>query len=540
MTQTAPAPAQPPASTPLQLAALVALRIGVPAWIGYGAMVKALEFNPLLLPPPIMAAMRWFVESSSVDATQFFEWSLRTIIGAEIFIALAVLTTRWARSIAVLTLGLFCVILLTAMVQAGLKDGLKEALAGSCGCFGKAGLPASVMFLVDSVLLACALLAPAGRLKARLPIAVPAAIGILAVFLVPKPEVVSSDPTPPAPETADGAKSPDSASPAAATPGTAAPGAISGPWPPAPSQYEKNYFTKWPEWIGKPFRSQKLALAIERPLPEDIERGDWIVVFSRQDCDVCQRIYRDHFAAPRKERVLKVAIYDTTGSPLAMPCEGCVATSLFRVRAGQQGKSPNYLIQTPVLLRLKDGMVTAACGDVDNPELLASVVSPASAVSSPATTVAAPAPPKPAWPGVPAKLDPFYIAEYKDSVGKPFAANPFSRLIAGEIPPDFLTGRWIVIFYREDCEHCHDILMSYFTGKLPVRTLAVAIPDTDPAGHLDNPCEECVKRSLVKGPNFVIGTPVIVAIQDGVVECVVEDANDIQAVEACLKFPAPR
>jgi hypothetical protein len=352
---------------------------------------------------------------------------------------------------------------------------------------------------------------------------VPAVIGLAAVFAVPKPEV-PSDPTASATET--------TAQPAAPVAPTDP--AISGPWPAAPAQYEKNYFAKWAEWVGKPFRSQKLALAIERPLPEDLERGDWIVIFSRQDCDVCQRIYREHFAAPRAERVLKVGIIDTTGTPLAMPCEGCVTTSLFRVRAGQQGKSPNYLIQTPVLLRLRDGIVTAACSDVDDAAQLASVVSAAKSEPAPAPK------PKPAWPGVPKKLEPFYVAEYKDSVGQPFSANIFSQLIAGEIPADFLSGRWIVIFYREDCEHCHDLLMTYFTGKLPVRTLAVAIPDTDPAGHLDNPCEECVKRSLVKGPNFVIGTPVIVAIQDGVVECVVEDANDLAAVEACLKFPAQK
>jgi hypothetical protein len=43
---------------------------------------------------------------------------------------------------------------------------------------------------------------------------------------------------------------------------------------------------------------------------------------------------------------------------------------------------------------------------------------------------------------------------------------------------------------------------------------------------------------LVKGPNYVIGTPVVLAIQDGVVECVVDNAEDIALLEGCLKFPA--
>jgi hypothetical protein len=109
-------------------------------------------------------------------------------------------------------------------------------------------------------------------------------------------------------------------------------------------------------------------------------------------------------------------------------------------------------------------------------------------------------------------------------------------MIAGGVPADFLTGRWIIVFYREDCDHCQELLTTYFSGKLPVRTLAVAIPDADPNNLLDNPCDECVKVSLVKGPNYVIGTPVIVAINNGVIECVVVDAEDMAALEACLKF----
>ena len=143
--------------SPVQRIALLLLHVATAGWIGYGAFVKAAEFNPLLLPPPILAAITAIIDRTSVDATAFLEWSLRAIIGVEIFIALAILTSRWARQIAIATLSLFCIILLIAMVQAGLKanagEGFKEALAGSCGSFGKAGLPASVMFLIDAALL---------------------------------------------------------------------------------------------------------------------------------------------------------------------------------------------------------------------------------------------------------------------------------------------------------------------------------------------------------------------------------------------------
>jgi hypothetical protein len=44
---------------------------------------------------------------------------------------------------------------------------------------------------------------------------------------------------------------------------------------------------------------------------------------------------------------------------------------------------------------------------------------------------------------------------------------------------------------------------------------------------------------MIKGPNYVIGTPVVLAINDGVVECVIEDAEDMAALEACMKLTAP-
>jgi glutaredoxin len=510
-------------------ALLLPLQVACAGWIGFGAFMKAWEFNPLLLPPPIMALLKWVVDNTSVDAAAFFEWSLRTVIGAEVFIALAILLSNWGRRIAMATLGLFCVILLIAMVQAGLKDGLGAALAGSCGCFGKSGLPASVMLAIDGALLAGLAFVCREPFPRRAPIWIPLVIGLVVGVAVPQPEVGGGNDT--------GAQNGETLQDPQTQPAPVAPIAISGPWPAAPAKYEKNYFPKWAEWIGKPFRAQKLALAIERPVPDDLEKGDWLVIFSRPDCDHCQALYREHFAAPRKERVLKVSILDTRGAPLGMPCEGCVATSLFRVKAGESGTSPNYLVQVPVVVRLKDGIVTAVCSDVDKKDDLEKVLG-APAVEAPKPPVAQePAPRAAAWPAKPAKLAPFYIAEFADAVGKPLSANSLSPLIAGGVPADFQTGRWIVIFYREDCDHCHELLSTYFTGKLPVRTLAVAIPDADPNSILDNPCEECVKVSLVKGPNYVIQTPVLLAIQDGVVECLIENAEDMAALEGCLKFP---
>lgn len=529
-----------PAGTASQAKARIGtaiLRYGTAAWIGYGVIAKAIDFNPQLLPPPILKTLLWAAGEMSTDSTAFIEWSYRAILGAEIFIVLTLLfSARWARPIAIATLGFFCLILLESMRQTAVKDGLAKALTGSCGCFGEKGLPASVMLLVDALLLANALfLAPAIRVGGAATAMVALVVGAVAAVAIPAPEVAAPTPAP---------QSTEPATPATTTPGATGAGPITEPWPAAPAKYEPFYFPKWKEWIGKRFRDQKVALAIERPVPADLETGDWLVVFSRKDCETCQDLFRNYFSAPRKEKVLKLAIVDNREKPLPMPCVGCTEALMFRVRSGESGKSPDYLIQTPVVVRLKDGIVTAVCSDYSDKESVKAVLGEPVTQSAPdanagagaATTVATPPAPAaaPAWPALPEKLKPFYVAEFAGTEGKPLVDNEFARLISTGVPNDFLVGRWILIFYREDCDHCHELLEAYFTGELPARTFTVAIPDTDPANAMPNPCDKCAKGSMVKGPNYVIGTPVVVSIKDGVVDCVIENVDDVAALEACI------
>ncbi|MFM7259599.1 MAG: hypothetical protein ACKO3W_03250 [bacterium] len=510
-------------------------------WIGYGAIMKAWEFNPNLLPGPILSLLQWVMKLTSVDPELLMTWSLRSIIGAEIFIALAILfSTRYARVLAILTLSFFCAILTYAMFTTALKDGVVKALTGGCGCFGEDGLPASVMFLVDGLLLVNALfLAPRARTGSIVPVLVPLAIGAIATFAIPEPEVAAPSPSPNSTQTTP-APTP--------TPTTPPATGIGSPWPPPPAKYEKNYFPRWKEWIGKPFRDQKLALAIEGPIPSDFEKGEWLIVFSRQDCSDCQSMFRAYFAEPRTERVMKVNVPDARGTMLGMPCNGCEERKLFHVRAGEasKGKSPEYVFRTPVIVRMKDGVVTGVCTDRANAEEFDSVF-PKNAGGSASTTTPNPSPtatpptptdtkPAATWPGPPSTLKSFYVAEFGDAVGKPLASLPIALLMENKLPANFLQGRWIVVFFREDCDHCYELLSTHFTGKLKYPTLTVAIPDADPNGILGNPCDECAKVSLLKGPNYVIATPVVLAINDGVVECVVENVDDMAALEACLKF----
>jgi hypothetical protein len=516
---------------------LVLLHFGVSAWIGYGAVAKTLDLNPMLLPPPILKSLTAVAQSLEGDQVAFLTNALRFIIGAEVFLAVAILlSARYARFLAVATLSLFCAILLYAMGETAMKDGPAAALTGSCGCFGEKGLPASVMFAVDAALLASALfLVPKGRKGPFLPLIPAAVLGVAVAVLAPS-RTVTIDPNAVVIEDDE--------------------------WPDAPAAYQPIYLPRWKELVGSQLRDQPWALAINRPMPEGLEVGEWIVTFSRPDCDRCQEFYRTHFASPRPERILKVSVPSSGGKPLPMPCEGCEVREFYTPPAGSDARAPEYMMQTPWALRLKDGVIVALCRDVDDPAQIAALFGAAAPAAEGPTTPAnptdgtpaenpptppaaqptPPAPPTPPaqpeqarrWPGLPQSVEAMYLPDFPSMVGQRFDEIPFARLMTGRIPRDILSGRWIVIYYRENCEHCHILLGTYFTGKLPVRTLTVSIPDVEP--EYDNPCDECVKLSLAKGPNYIVGSPIILAIKDGVVECVVENADDIPALEACLGF----
>ncbi len=121
-----------------------------------------------------------------------------------------------------------------------------------------------------------------------------------------------------------------------------------------------------------------------------------------------------------------------------------------------------------------------------------------------------------------------YFPIYENWVGLCWTEVPLAAF-AGPLPPGFDTGTWYVVFYRKDCDHCHDLLERFFTGPLSIPTLAIATPERsgfpDPLDVLPMPCTECVIRSLPIGPDYVMQTPVVVRVQDGIVECAAEGVD---------------
>lgn len=138
------------------------------------------------------------------------------------------------------------------------------------------------------------------------------------------------------------------------------------------------------------------------------------------------------------------------------------------------------------------------------------------------------------WPGRPEKVEPYYLGEFEKWVGQRLDAQPMMRLLAAAPPATIQQGRWHVVFYRSDCDHCHELMSTYFEGELEVPVLAVEVPDTDPAAALPNPCEQCDLVRLLKGPSWVFTTPVLLTIEDGVVTCVATDSQKTAQVEACI------
>ena len=93
-------------------------------------------------------------------------------------------------------------------------------------------------------------------------------------------------------------------------------------------------------------------------------------------------------------------------------------------------------------------------------------------------------------------------------------------------PQDIHIGQQYIIFYGKTCDHCEALLYMHFEFDLSVPTTLVAIPESK-KGFLENdgfenPCFDCIETELPIGVDWIIGTPMVVAIQDGVVHCVIE------------------
>jgi hypothetical protein len=122
----------------------------------------------------------------------------------------------------------------------------------------------------------------------------------------------------------------------------------------------------------------------------------------------------------------------------------------------------------------------------------------------------------------------YYLPDYTTWIGRPFSDLEIASWITG-LPEDLDEGQQYVMFYRVDCEHCHELMEVFFAGELPLPTTAVAVPERSgfpKAGALPFVCGACRLAELPAGVDWFLQTPVLVRLNGGVVECAAEMTAD--------------
>ena len=87
----------------------------------------------------------------------------------------------------------------------------------------------------------------------------------------------------------------------------------------------------------------------------------------------------------------------------------------------------------------------------------------------------------------------------------------------------------LVAFYRPNCGPCHDLFDMHFGERLPARVVGVRVPPAEGVELVENDlpedvaCADCVRLAFKEGPVWLIQTPVLLEVVDGMVTCVSTD-----------------
>ena len=305
---------------------MVLCRIVVPAWVLTGAVFKLLETSPRLLPSKTI-----LVPADSLGINLY--WLLATLIAVEFAaIAVMVLLGRFARAMAIFVLSVFCLILIGEMAQGNLT---------SCGCFGSISPPPWAMLLFDGGLLLGVLflkpLATSAKGLSRWPI--PAAVVLILIgFGVSYGVVIPAGRAPDQVNGSGGTDNGDSG---------VNPTALPGYW----------FANDLDAWIGRPWREIELFGFMPRK-PINMDSPARYVVFYRRTCDHCQEMFEYDLTDPAlAAKVTAVEVPEEKNllrpdHAWFMPETDC---ELLELPLGC-----DWIIQTPLALRIEDGIVTCA------------------------------------------------------------------------------------------------------------------------------------------------------------------------------------
>jgi hypothetical protein len=133
--------------------------------------------------------------------------------------------------------------------------------------------------------------------------------------------------------------------------------------------------------------------------------------------------------------------------------------------------------------------------------------------------------PEPGRAPVTRQLPGYYLPKCEEWVGRKWSEIDLAAFVKNP-PADLDQGPRYLIFYSRTCDHCEELFDLYFADPPPVPTLAIAIPERkngfETEGLLNIYCNQCDEGELPVGCEWIITTPIVVALQDGEVVCVVE------------------
>jgi len=314
----------------LRGAVAVALaRVVVPLWLLAGAVLKLFDASPSHLPAPMI---KW-TGALGLDLMFVLEF---TIAAELVVVGVMWLLPRLARPVGILMLAGFLPVLV-ADVASG---------ATSCGCFGAVEIHPGITLAVDFGFLLGLWLLGRGVESLKITPVQPtwrvlaagcwALISVVVAFGV----TAAASPSPPRFE----------------------PEAVGQPSGPA----EGYYLPSYDEWLGSPWSEVPIAAWIQ-PSPPDLDRGVRFILFYRKDCEHCHALMEAFFTGPLAVPTTAVAVPERGGFPivgtLPFPCEACDVAEL--------PSGVDWFLQTPVLVRLADGVVECAAEvTADDPRCL--------------------------------------------------------------------------------------------------------------------------------------------------------------------------
>jgi hypothetical protein len=118
---------------------------------------------------------------------------------------------------------------------------------------------------------------------------------------------------------------------------------------------EGYYLPQYADWIGKQWSELPISSWM-MGTTDGIANGPHFVLFYRKDCEHCHALMEAYFAGPLPLPTTAVAVPERAGFPTVgvqpFPCGECSKSEL---PAGV-----DWFLQTPVLVRLEDGVVRCA------------------------------------------------------------------------------------------------------------------------------------------------------------------------------------